>query len=202
MSRGAPVLAAMSLNRRTPRKSSRTTSNDHFSPTTSSAPAIEHRRGVDVRVAAVTPAAWHKEFANPTDLGYGPRNTAGWESQPTSEDHGDRRCDRDVGAQRPSYGDRRSAPRRRDRGTGAGNRDVDAAGAVVTTTVAPVVVVEDKRNTSAGAVLATLSVAAFMASLDLFIVNVAFADIARDFPGSSLGDLSWILSGYAVLYAA
>src|SRR4051812_25316371 len=41
-----------------------------------------------------------------------------------------------------------------------------------------------------------------MASLDLFIVNVAFPDIARDFPGSSLGDLSWILSGYAVLYAA
>ena len=72
----------------------------------------------------------------------------------------------------------------------------------MTTTVAPVVVVEDKRNTSAGAVLATLSVAAFMASLDLFIVNVAFPDIARDFPGSSLGDLSWILSGYAVLYAA
>ena len=72
----------------------------------------------------------------------------------------------------------------------------------MTTTVAPVVVVEEKRNTSAGAVLATLSVAAFMASLDLFIVNVAFPDIARDFPGSSLGDLSWILSGYAVLYAA
>ena len=41
-----------------------------------------------------------------------------------------------------------------------------------------------------------------MASLDLFIVNVAFPDIARDFTGSSLGDLSWILSGYAVLYAA
>src|SRR3954463_6690569 len=98
MSRGAPVLAAMSLNLRTPRKSSRTTSNDHFSPTTSSAPAIEHRRGVVARVVvrvvvravAVTPAAWHKEFANPTDLGYGPRNTEGWEYQPTSEDHGDR----------------------------------------------------------------------------------------------------------------
>src|SRR4051794_4895421 len=91
MSRGAPVLAAMSLNRRTPRNSSRTTSSDHFSPTTSRAPAIEHRRGVVVRVSVVTPAAWHKEFANPTDLGYGPRSTAGWKYQPThnplKEDH-------------------------------------------------------------------------------------------------------------------
>ncbi|MCU1655441.1 MAG: putative transporter, major facilitator superfamily [Pseudonocardiales bacterium] len=52
------------------------------------------------------------------------------------------------------------------------------------------------------AILVTLSIAAFMASLDLFIVNVAFADIGHDFPGSSLSDLSWVLNGYAVLYAA
>ncbi|HVS67134.1 MAG TPA: MFS transporter [Mycobacteriales bacterium] len=51
-------------------------------------------------------------------------------------------------------------------------------------------------------ILAVLSTAAFMASLDLFIVNVAFAAIARDFHGESLGNLSWILNGYAVLYAA
>src|SRR4051794_26940347 len=106
MSRGAPVLAAMSLNRRTPRNSSRTTSNDHFSPTTSSAPAIEQRLGmaarVDVRAPVVTPAAWHKEFANPTDLGYGPQITAGWESQPTSEDHGDRSRPEDPSGQCPA----------------------------------------------------------------------------------------------------
>jgi EmrB/QacA subfamily drug resistance transporter len=72
----------------------------------------------------------------------------------------------------------------------------------MTTTVVPVVVVEDRPSVRPGMVLVTLSVAAFMASLDLFIVNVAFPDIARDFAGSSLGDLSWILSGYAVLYAA
>ena len=53
-----------------------------------------------------------------------------------------------------------------------------------------------------GAVLAVLSLAAFMASLDLFIVNVAFANISRDFHGESLSDLSWVLNGYAVLYAA
>lgn len=53
-----------------------------------------------------------------------------------------------------------------------------------------------------GRVLAVLSVAAFMASLDLFIVNVAFRDIGQDFPGSSLSTLSWVLNAYAILYAA
>ena len=53
-----------------------------------------------------------------------------------------------------------------------------------------------------GRVLGVLSLAAFMASLDLFIVNVAFPDVARDFGGESLSNLSWILNGYAVLYAA
>jgi EmrB/QacA subfamily drug resistance transporter len=58
------------------------------------------------------------------------------------------------------------------------------------------------RTASHHAVLIILSLAAFMASLDLFIVNVAFADIGHDFPGTSLSDLSWVLNGYAVLYAA
>ncbi len=53
-----------------------------------------------------------------------------------------------------------------------------------------------------GAVLAVLSLAAFMASLDLFIVNVAFDDIQHSFHGSTLTDLSWVLNGYAILYAA
>ena len=53
-----------------------------------------------------------------------------------------------------------------------------------------------------GRVLGVLSLAAFMASLDLFIVNVAFPDVGRDFGGESLSNLSWILNGYAVLYAA
>lgn len=53
-----------------------------------------------------------------------------------------------------------------------------------------------------GAVLAVLSLAAFMASLDLFIVNVAFDNIGRDFGGASLSDLSWVLNSYAIVYAA
>jgi EmrB/QacA subfamily drug resistance transporter len=41
-----------------------------------------------------------------------------------------------------------------------------------------------------------------MATLDLFIVNVAFPDIGRDFHQASLSDLSWILNGYTIVYAA
>ncbi len=53
-----------------------------------------------------------------------------------------------------------------------------------------------------GAVLFVLSMAAFMASLDVFIVNVAFDNIGRDFAHSSLSDLSWVLNAYAIVYAA
>jgi EmrB/QacA subfamily drug resistance transporter len=45
-------------------------------------------------------------------------------------------------------------------------------------------------------------VGVFMSSLDLFIVNIAFPAIARHFGGASLGSLSWILSGYAIVFAA
>jgi EmrB/QacA subfamily drug resistance transporter len=47
-----------------------------------------------------------------------------------------------------------------------------------------------------------LSGAAFMASLDVFIVNVAFDSIGEDFPGTSLAQLSWVLNAYAVVFAA
>jgi len=53
-----------------------------------------------------------------------------------------------------------------------------------------------------GLVLTVLSLAAFMASLDVFIVNVAFDDIGRDFHGVGLANLSWVLNAYAILYAA
>ena len=60
------------------------------------------------------------------------------------------------------------------------------------------------EQTQAGgnrAVLAVLSAAAFVASLDLFIVNVAFEQIGADL-GASITDLSWVLNAYAILYAA
>ena len=51
-------------------------------------------------------------------------------------------------------------------------------------------------------VWAIVSVGVFMASLDLFIVNIAFPDVQRDFAGTSLADLSWILNAYAIVFAA
>ncbi|MFC9789043.1 MFS transporter [Rhodococcus sp. NPDC127528] len=53
-----------------------------------------------------------------------------------------------------------------------------------------------------GPLLAVLSGASFLASLDLFVVNVAFADMAASYPGHTLGQLSWVLNGYAIVYAA
>ena len=41
-----------------------------------------------------------------------------------------------------------------------------------------------------------------LASLDLFIVNVALPAIAHDLGTRSLGDLSWVLNGYAIVYAS
>jgi EmrB/QacA subfamily drug resistance transporter len=51
-------------------------------------------------------------------------------------------------------------------------------------------------------VLLVVSAAVFMASLDLFIVNIAFPAIERDFGGTSLASLSWILNAYAIVFAA
>ncbi len=64
------------------------------------------------------------------------------------------------------------------------------------------VITSQERAVRPGAVLAVLSLAAFVASLDLFIVNVAFEEIGRDFDGVALNDLSWVLNGYAIVYAA
>src|ERR1700710_2775196 len=51
-------------------------------------------------------------------------------------------------------------------------------------------------------VLLITSIGLFMASLDLFIVNIAFPDLARDFNGASLPSLSWVLNAYAIVFAA
>lgn len=51
-------------------------------------------------------------------------------------------------------------------------------------------------------VLIVVCVGVFVASLDLFIVNIAFPDIAADFSGADLGDLSWVLNAYTIVFAA
>jgi len=62
--------------------------------------------------------------------------------------------------------------------------------------------VKPRPKTHPGIVLAILCSAAFMASLDVFIVNVAFDAIGRDFHGAGLSNLSWILNAYTIFYAA
>jgi EmrB/QacA subfamily drug resistance transporter len=51
-------------------------------------------------------------------------------------------------------------------------------------------------------VLLVTSVAVFMSFLDVTIVNIAFPDIRASFPATSLGDLSWILNAYNIVFAA
>ncbi len=55
---------------------------------------------------------------------------------------------------------------------------------------------------SVTAVVGILSLAIFMSSLDLFIVNLAFPSIARAYHHSSLSSLSWVLNGYSIVFAA
>lgn len=51
-------------------------------------------------------------------------------------------------------------------------------------------------------VLAVVALGTFVGFLDVTIANIAFPDIAADFENVSLGSLSWVLNGYAVVYAA
>ena len=54
----------------------------------------------------------------------------------------------------------------------------------------------------AARVLAVVGLAVFLSVLDLFIVNIAFPDLRRDFPGAGLSGLSWVLTAYAIVFAA
>jgi EmrB/QacA subfamily drug resistance transporter len=51
-------------------------------------------------------------------------------------------------------------------------------------------------------IVLVLSLGIFMSSLDLFIVNLAFPYIGREYTGTSLSSLSWVLNGYAIVFAA
>jgi EmrB/QacA subfamily drug resistance transporter len=60
-----------------------------------------------------------------------------------------------------------------------------------------------RRNASPQLVLVIVCAGVVLASLDLFIVNVALPRIARDFHvGKGLADLSWVLNAYAIVYAS
>lgn len=51
-------------------------------------------------------------------------------------------------------------------------------------------------------ILAVLAAVAFMAQLDLFIVNIAVPAMAHSFSGTGLSSLSWVLNAYAIVFGA
>jgi EmrB/QacA subfamily drug resistance transporter len=57
-------------------------------------------------------------------------------------------------------------------------------------------------GTSAARVFCVVAAAVFLASLDTFIVNIAVPSIQRGFAGTSVSDVSWVLNGYAIVFAA
>jgi EmrB/QacA subfamily drug resistance transporter len=59
-----------------------------------------------------------------------------------------------------------------------------------------------RRLSPAAIAVGVLSIGVFMASLDLFIVNLAFPYIGHDYGGTSLSALSWVLNGYTIVFAA
>ena len=58
------------------------------------------------------------------------------------------------------------------------------------------------RSVSPALVLAVLTAASFIAALDVWITNVGLPAIGRGVGEKSLSNLSWVLSAYAIVYAA
>jgi EmrB/QacA subfamily drug resistance transporter len=75
----------------------------------------------------------------------------------------------------------------------------------VSTTPQTIAAPEDAAGLSArrvSAIVGVLALAVFMSSLDLFIVNLAFPYIGREYAGTSLSSLSWVLNAYTIVFAA
>ncbi len=62
---------------------------------------------------------------------------------------------------------------------------------------------QGSASRSAGALALVMTGAGqFLATLDLFIVNIAFPDIRTSFPGTDTQTLSWVLTAYGIVFAA
>jgi EmrB/QacA subfamily drug resistance transporter len=62
--------------------------------------------------------------------------------------------------------------------------------------------VDDTGKNRFGVVFAVVVTGIAMVNLDLFIVNVAIPSLGRAFGGAQLSNLSWVLNGYAIVFAA
>ena len=84
---------------------------------------------------------------------------------------------------------------------------VARAGAAVPTATATAIVPDEGRAAPDGAgrrrvVFAVTALGAFMASLDLSIVNVAFPALERSFPHDGAAALAWVITGYSIVFGA
>src|SRR4051812_7036554 len=59
-----------------------------------------------------------------------------------------------------------------------------------------------RAHARSGTVLAVACGAAFLAMLDATVANLAVADLHSDFPDVAVGDLSWVITIYAITFAA
>ncbi len=59
-----------------------------------------------------------------------------------------------------------------------------------------------RRRPSPQSVLAIASLGTAAAFIDVTIVNIAFPNIARSFPGTPISTLSWVLNAYNIVFAA
>jgi EmrB/QacA subfamily drug resistance transporter len=64
------------------------------------------------------------------------------------------------------------------------------------------VTAEKSANRSVAATTFVVSTAAFLASLDVFIVNVAYPDIIGAFHNADLASMSWVLNAYTIVFVA
>src|SRR5450755_19668 len=193
VSRGAPVRRVISSNLRLPRNTSRTASKAHFSPTSSRVRATEHVRGCAAR-DVTTPSIRVSRRSGRTAVQAIRLHP---ESRPTR-----RTCP--VSSPSPAAailpGAAQAVP------PGASTAAVRAsAGPAGATPVGNGTAGGSTAGPSARqvtAIVGVLSLAVFMSSLDLFIVNLAFPYIGREYHGTSLSSLSWVLNGYTIVFAA
>ena len=67
---------------------------------------------------------------------------------------------------------------------------------------APAPGIRVRHRPSPRTVLAIASLGSAVAFVDATIVNIAFPDIARSFPGTPISTLSWVLNAYNIVFAA
>lgn len=60
----------------------------------------------------------------------------------------------------------------------------------------------EKSTSSPWPTFIVTAIAAYISTLDLSIVNVAFAEIAQDFPTASRGTISWVVTAYSILFGS